>query len=593
MQASTPIITEIFNSNTLLRIPYFQRRYVWDEKDWQRFAVDMESTLYSDRKYFLGAIILKDEGTNMEERMRGIARKLLVIDGQQRLTTLAIYMKVLHMMAGKNDAFNSQYLQDIGSKDPIIIHSSEDRHDFEKIMHLNTPQILGGNNNIIAAYDYFRSYLQELKVKGEVSLNALLNMVNSNVTFVSISLDYKDDEQQIFDTINSLGVPLTTDELLKNFLYEEKDEQAYRDNWRVMFDTNEASDFWGTDAAKSRQAKTNATKTIERFLHAFVRIKMWDFKDQMDEMQRKSYVKSENVFSTCKAFVEVFNTKKQDLANEIIAYAKLYKEHLGDKILNVRIPQHSGIKRLSCLINATQAYAVVPYVLYILKNVNNESERNLIFGYLESYLVRRIIAGSKSNNYSDLFAENLIGQRINTYAALKTYISEKDDDASLAMPKKIKIVSGLNNKKFDETSARLIFYLYETKLTKTSSMTFNGGYNEYYAEQMMPAPGKAADSNWPIFDDQIEEENRKQLIKTLGNYFLLDDVDEKILKKAHNEVFEAKKAILIQWTKGIRSSEVLDDEFKKEKFRKWDAQNITNRNNTFARIINDNIWKSE
>ena len=593
MQASTPIITEIFNSNTLLRIPYFQRRYVWEEKDWQRFAVDMESTLYSDRKYFLGAIILKDEGTNMEERMRGIARKLLVIDGQQRLTTLAIYMKVLHMMVGRNELFCSQYLQDNGSKDPIVIHSSEDRKDFEKIMHLSTPQILNGGNNVIKAYNYFLSFLQDTKNQGEVSLNALLNMVNSNVTFVSISLDYKDDEQQIFDTINSLGVPLTTDELLKNFLYEEKDEQAYRDNWRIMFDTNEASDFWGTDAAKSRQAKTNATKTIERFLHAFVRIKMWDFKDQLDEMQRKNFVKSENVFSTCKAFVEIFHTSKQDLANEIIAYAKLFKEHLGDKVLSIRIPQHVGIKRLSCLINATQSYAVVPYVLYILKNVSDESERNLIFGYLESYLVRRIIAGSKSNNYSDLFSENLIGQRINTYEDLKSYISDKDEESSLAMPKNSKVVYGLNNRRFDETTARIVFYLYETKLTKTSTQTFSGGYSRYYAEQLMPSPGKATEQTWPACEDPIDEENRKQLIKTLGNYFLLDDVDDKILKKAHNDVFEDKKSILIRWTKGIRSSEIMDDATKKEKFQKWDVMTITNRNNTFARIINDNIWKGE
>ena len=88
-------------------------------------------------------------------------------------------------------------------------------------------------------------------------------------------------------------------------------------------------------------------------------------------------------------------------------------------------------------------------------------------------------------------------------------------------------------------------------------------------------------------------ENRKQLIKTLGNYFLLDDVDDKILKKAHNDVFEDKKSILIQWTKGIRSSEIMDDATKKEKFQKWDVMTITNRNNTFARIINDNIWKGE
>ena len=52
MEASTLLINGVIQRNTLLRIPYFQRRYVWKEKDWERFAVDMESTLDSDRDYF-------------------------------------------------------------------------------------------------------------------------------------------------------------------------------------------------------------------------------------------------------------------------------------------------------------------------------------------------------------------------------------------------------------------------------------------------------------------------------------------------------------------------------------------------------------
>ena len=42
MEASTLLINGVIQRNTLLRIPYFQRRYVWKEKDWERFAVDME-----------------------------------------------------------------------------------------------------------------------------------------------------------------------------------------------------------------------------------------------------------------------------------------------------------------------------------------------------------------------------------------------------------------------------------------------------------------------------------------------------------------------------------------------------------------------
>ena len=88
MEASTLFINGVIQKNTLLRIPYFQRRYVWKEDNWNRFAIDMESTLDSERNYFLGALILKEDTVTKADKMLGIGKKQLVIDGQQRLTTI-------------------------------------------------------------------------------------------------------------------------------------------------------------------------------------------------------------------------------------------------------------------------------------------------------------------------------------------------------------------------------------------------------------------------------------------------------------------------------------------------------------------------
>ena len=69
---------------------------------------------------------------------------------------------------------------------------------------------------------------------------------------------------------------------------------------------------------------------------------------------------------------------------------------------------------------------MIPYVLYIMNSVSSQEERNKIFGFLETYVIRRLIVDSNNNNYSDLFSENLIGQRINSYEALRKYILSKD-----------------------------------------------------------------------------------------------------------------------------------------------------------------------
>ena len=582
MDAHSFPIKKVIQGDTILRIPYFQRRYVWTVEDWERFANDMEDTLDSKTNYFLGAIILKDEDEEPDDRRLGISKRQLVVDGQQRLTTLAIFMKLLYMMTSRGGEFKSQYLQPTANNAPVIVHNCEDKLVFSNIMHLSSAHQLDAKSRIEEAYNFFHDYLE--KKKNEVNLNDLLNTVNSSVNFVVIELNDKDDEQQIFDTINSLGVPLRTDELLKNFLYEAKDEQAYLNNWRKVFDVDDASKFWETDAAKSRQEKSKKNITIERFFHAFVRIKMWDFKDQLTESQKKSFVKMENTFATCKSFCNDFGVDKQELANEIIEYAKLFKEHLSDSVLDIRVPQHAGIKRLACFINATKTYAAIPYVLYILRNVKSEAERNNIFEYMESYLVRRAICKTSNNNYSDLFSEQLIGGGKNTLDLLKEYIEERV--GSLEMPSASKVVFGVSNYKMDEQTARIIYYLYETKLTKTSEKVFVESYKTCLAEQFMPKSCADADVNWPKHADKDQEVNRQELIGTLGNYFLLRvDDNEKAIKKAHNEGFAKKLSCMLGWCKNVRSCQKLTPTLPG-----WQEKDINARNNHFAKLVNENIW---
>jgi hypothetical protein len=311
---------------------------------------------------------------------------------------------------------------------------------------------------------------------------------------------------------------------------------------------------------------------------------MWDFKDQLTESQKKSFVKMENTFATCKSFCNDFGVDKQELANEIIEYAKLFKEHLSDSVLDIRVPQHAGIKRLACFINATKTYAAIPYVLYILRNVKSEAERNNIFEYMESYLVRRAICKTSNNNYSDLFSEQLIGGGKNTLDSLKEYIEERV--GSLEMPSASKVVFGVSNYKMDEQTARIIYYLYETKLTKTSEKVFVESYNTCLAEQFMPKSCAAADENWPKHPDKDQEVNRQELIGTLGNYFLLRvDDNEKAIKKAHNEGFAKKLSCMLGWCKNVRSCQKLTPTLPG-----WLEKDINARNNHFAKLVNENIW---
>ena len=140
MEARKSNICGIVQRNTLLRIPYFQRRYVWLEPDWKQFATDMESTLDSDYNRFLGAIILKAESVSMNDRRNGISQKQIVIDGQQRLITfmmmcITLYKRIKAIKKENRSLHDScdDILESIASivyldEKPRLLLSKKDQH---------------------------------------------------------------------------------------------------------------------------------------------------------------------------------------------------------------------------------------------------------------------------------------------------------------------------------------------------------------------------------------------------------------------------------------------------------------------------------
>lgn len=169
--------------------------------------------------YFLGSIILKQasSGNTWSE----VSEVRTVIDGQQRLTTMVIFFKALCAKNGTNNLFERDFVLETGrcrlaarQVRPAGFRKGRQRHGCEP---------LEGSSAIVLAYNYFLKNIDPEKVDR--------NTIKSNVQFVCIDLTEGEDEQQIFDTINSLGVRLTTAELLKNYFFNRENEQAFKECW--------------------------------------------------------------------------------------------------------------------------------------------------------------------------------------------------------------------------------------------------------------------------------------------------------------------------------------------------------------------------
>lgn len=142
MNAHEKKVKDILNGARLLEIPYYQRSYVWNEELWKRFLEDViDLTRPSAKPHFFGSIILKQQQT---PAMGGVSDIRTVIDGQQRLTTIAIFFKVLSLKLQQDWIFEDvcKCRSIIGGKSTMVLafcHNRLDRPAFEQIMNLTSP----------------------------------------------------------------------------------------------------------------------------------------------------------------------------------------------------------------------------------------------------------------------------------------------------------------------------------------------------------------------------------------------------------------------------------------------------------------------
>lgn len=492
-------IYEIFNGTRVFEIPFYQRSYVWGEKQWERLLSDMVDVSHRLKNYFLGAIILKQTSTGAAT----MGDHKIVIDGQQRLTTLAIFKKVLALKTDKDTWFRRQFILPDGSL--AIHHSHVDRADFEQVMNLaSISQEVSGTSNIIKAYQYFKEHLDP----GQIDETRL----NSNVLVIDIVIDGHDDEQQIFDTINSLGVDLTTAELLKNHLFTEQTIDKYEQLWKPAFEKDEdCIAFWAQNLLKGR----NKRKNIETFLNAFLQIKVHESSINVSTEDKLEYAKSGALFYSYKDFIEKYYKGREfELVEELVQYAKIYQNTFSPAVTESSLTYEPGIERINFLIFAADNTTMIPYIMYVIKNVTDDIERNKIYDYLESYLVRRLICRKSTKNYSDLFSENLINADVKTADALKVFFDEKDPTNALAMPTDAEVERWFMEAEHPNYRALCILYLLESRMRNNHLLSTQlMKYSVYTLEHLMPQKWM---TNWPL-PEGGNADWRMHLVRTLGN----------------------------------------------------------------------------
>ena len=312
----------------------------------------MEYVVKTRKPHFLGSIILKMGRAPRPGEQFSSCRT--IVDGQQRLTTFLIFLKVLCMKQGQTVMFDYQFR--IMGQMVALRHGRNDVDAFEKIMATEAPQELPNpepGSRVIEAFNYFVKNMDEAK------LDIMAIMMNTQ--FVRIDLDVDEDEQQIFDTINSLGVNLTTSELLKNYFFSRETVSEYVSKWESVFEKDdEAKVYWNSEIETGRIKRA----LIDIFFDAYFQLFVQDKKYNIANEDKISYARVDKLTLSYQHFINAYyGGNKNIILGQMKDYAFCFMQTFRSDLCGMNTPAGCGIERLNVVVFGLKTSTLIPYVL--------------------------------------------------------------------------------------------------------------------------------------------------------------------------------------------------------------------------------------
>lgn len=370
--SETKLVSYMQGSDKRFVIPVYQRNYDWKTENCKQLYDDLIKVIRRRRKsHFFGSIVSVHNDGEFNE--------YLVIDGQQRLTTISLLLLAMYNLM-KNGVLTPEkgnlaekiyktYLIDEWQDDDTRIKLKpvkNDRNAFGKLFDEETEHI--PDSNLTINYNYFYSRIQ----KEEITLDELYEAV-SKLEIINITLNQDDNPQLIFESLNSTGVALSEGDKIRNFILMGLPTKQQNDYYEK---------YWN-------KIEVCTDYDVSMFVRDYLSVKQ-----QLIPSMSK-------VYFTFKAFVEENGTEIEPLLQELLNYAKWYeillKGNTADKELN------SCIYRL----NRLETTVTRPFFLEILR-LQETGKLSLadvkeIFLYTENYLFRRTICDLPTNALNKIF----------------------------------------------------------------------------------------------------------------------------------------------------------------------------------------------
>lgn len=401
---------EVFFMPQRLLVPLFQRPYVWTrENQWTMLWDDLrrhaELRLRGKRPtpHFLGAVVLQNQALSV-----GNLPYWTIIDGQQRLTTMQLLLDAAHQCLVAVGSENlARQVEDLIRNPAHFCHEAEDRFKvwptnrdraaFNDVMaaalpvdYANLPHL---ESRMTQAHQFFSEAMSAWLTSGnsEARSEALTHVLLHGLQLVVIQLEGDEDSQEIFETLNARGTPLTAADLIKNFVFQRLDlpadatEATYEKYWR-LFETA----FWEKEVGTGRNAAARSSLFLNQWLIS----------------QTAEPIGLREVFSRFKHYTTHESDRPMDELLPTIHRAAVDYQSWTEA---ARV-KDGALDRLTLFvyrIGALDSEATKPLLLW-LRDPSQEpagaTTEAQFLTHLESWLVRRALLRLSTQSYSDLVA---------------------------------------------------------------------------------------------------------------------------------------------------------------------------------------------
>lgn len=534
----TPL--QILQNPQRLMVPLFQRPYVWSrEAQWEPLWEDIvriADSLSADfsnppRPHFLGAVVLQQKHSAINSLPHRI-----IIDGQQRLTTLQILIDAAQaQMEQMQFGGPAGRLRDLIENDSRyrrhddeafkLWPTNKDRGPYKEVMGATPPidyaTLSHKSERIVLAHKFFSERVREFLESGEEQTksdraDALDITLRQLLKIVVIDLDADEDAQEIFETLNSRGVKLSSADLIKNFIFQRLEddgadsEAAYEQYWKLF-----ESSFWETEINAGRLIQPRTAVFLNHFLIS----------------RTGEVITAEQVFLRFKTYAEAESgVSILQLLKQIHEVAVLYQEHsvAAQSPNNELGPVDLFFYRAQVM----EVEVVKSLVVYLLDPSLPKLPVDVVVAsltHIESWLVRRSLLRMNAKAMNRLVAQLLSDLRKNnrniSSDVIRDFLSSQagassywpDDEQIRESLQTLRFYSVLPVKRIRMILEALEDHKRGIGRTTTGTAEQRCPRGTLTIEHVMPQKWQ---THWPLRDGETEE-SRRRTVQLLGNLTLL------------------------------------------------------------------------